>query len=540
MKHWKLGVAGLLLVGLLAACGTPQTASQLDNELARSGHLGDPTYTEVWDGRGADSEKCRVPDTDDPRFPLYDSGEGWVHWVFATKGASTDARLYIGADVYEPGEPLNANIWHFYTPFMDLDDLEELEPYVELFGGARGPGGGLVISDYCPGDKELSVDVRKTAFAEFDREHHWLIDKSVDTENGYELDGYAKIWLFTDGSGDEKATWTVDVTYDGYTDSDFVVYGEIEIVNISTSEADKVITSITDDLGIEGYDDIALDCGEDFALPYTIAFGEVLTCEYRVEFADGVVEQGDFGTNSVTVLVEGDDNVYGATADWEFDEPETELYATVNIKDISDLFGEVHLGTVTAPNGAKFTYYKEFAFEYYGELDECGGFRYDNTATIVETEQSADATLKVNVQCFIWESAWAKGVGEDVEAKAFCDSGFSNWGWTNEITNPYTGSWPLYAGAGQCDTDKGTLVGTFTVSYYGGFSYAFNVDEGYASDDAAVYADTAMFPVSPDRRGGPTTAPGQYYVADDLDGAIHVIAHVNVGTPDPDFGPEIE
>ena len=535
MKHWKLGVAGLLLVGLLAACGSPQTASQIDNELARSGLLGDPTYTEEWDGRGTDSEKCRVPDADDPRFPLYDAGLGWIHWVFSTKGASTDARLYIGADVYEPGEPLNANVWHFYTPFMDLDDLAALNPTIKLYGGARGPGGGLVISDYCPGDKELSLDVRKTAFTEFVRTHAWDIAKKVETDNGYELeDGTPKIWLYTDGSGDETATWTVDVTYKGYTDSDFVVYGEIEIENISKSEADKVITSITDDLGLPGYEDIALDCGEDFALPYTIAFGEVLTCTYRVEFPDGTVEQGDFGTNSVTVLVEDDDNVYGATADWEFDEPTTELYATVNVKDISDLFGEVDLGTVTAPNDGQFTYDKDFAFE---DFDECGSYRYDNTATIVETDQSADATLKVNVQCFIWESAWAKGVGEDVEAKAFCDNGFENWGWTNAITNPYSGAWPLYAGAGQCDTEKGTLVGTFSVSYNGGFSYEFNVDDGFASEGAAVYADEAMFPVTPGRRGGPTTAPGQYYVAEDLDGTIHVIAHVNVGIPDPDFGP---
>jgi len=239
----------------------------------------------------------------------------------------------------------------------------------------------------------------------------------------------------------------------------------------------------------------------------------------------------------VTVLVKNDDNVYGATADWEFDEPTTELYATVNVKDISDLFGNVDLGTVTAPNNGQFTYDKEFKFE---DFDECGGFAYPNTATIVETGQSAEALLKVNVQCFIWESAWALGEGGEVEAKAFCDNGFANWGWSNAITNPYEGEWPLWAGAGQCDTSKGEVVGTFSVDYNGGFGFVFTPTPGVIFEGAAVYADAAMFPRLPGRRGGPTTAPGQYYVANDLDGTIHVIAHVNAGVPDPDFGPELD
>jgi hypothetical protein len=50
---------------------------------------------------------------------------------------------------------------------------------------------------------------------------------------------------------------------------------------------------------------------------------------------------------------------------------------------------------------------QEFAFE---DFDECGAFRYDNTAMIVETGQEADASLKVNVQCLLkMDSAWAQG-----------------------------------------------------------------------------------------------------------------------------------
>ena len=69
------------------------------------------------------------------------------------------------------------------------------------------------------------------------------------------------------------------------------------------------------------------------------------------------------------------------------------------------------LGSLTAPNGDQFTYTKHFAWEDYGQ-ELCGSYQHDNTASIVETEQSADATLKVNVQCFVGETAWAANARE--------------------------------------------------------------------------------------------------------------------------------
>jgi hypothetical protein len=167
------------------------------------------TYEEDWDQiRGTDSEKCELvgeegrPET------------GWIHWVFSTKGDSTNASLVLGgtgSGTYAPGEPLNAEIWHFYTPYFELDGLTAT---IYLYGGDPGPGGGLVISDYCPGAFE-NLDVTKTVETSFTREHIWDIAKKVETENEYELDGYPKIWLYIDGSGDETATWTVEVTYEG-------------------------------------------------------------------------------------------------------------------------------------------------------------------------------------------------------------------------------------------------------------------------------------------------------------------------------------
>lgn len=67
------------------------------------------------------------------------------------------------------------------------------------------------------------LEVSKTAITYYTRTHKWGIEKFVTTEKEYMHEGVPKIWLYTDSSGDETATWTVDVTYGGYTDSDFKV-----------------------------------------------------------------------------------------------------------------------------------------------------------------------------------------------------------------------------------------------------------------------------------------------------------------------------
>jgi len=715
--------------------------------LAASAMATTPTYTEQWDGRGTDSMKCVIEDENDPRYEFMDTG--WIHWIFSTKGDSTDASLVLGgtgSGTYAPGEPLNAEVWHFYTPYFDLEGLTAT---IYLFGGEPGPGGGLVISDYCPEEPYEELEVSKTAVTYFTREHFWDIDKGndgpydegyegpklwldqppinvdptpvtvtwtidvtyddfedsdwnvsgeitientgnldavitavddvlagdaidvycgvafpyplpvgetltctysedvdgeiegfnevtvtterdeyfadaeinwgdpdvetnktvnivdisdldpgvtnplgsvtapngdtftysedfvwssekcgshivinntativeteqsassilyinircedllvtkevdtyferthewdiakmVETENEEFLDGVPKIWLYADGSGNEIATWTIDVTYEGAVDSDWNVSGRIFITNID--ELDAVILSVVDELGGTPID---VDCPVTF--PYTLPEGETLTCTYD---EDGYFE----GLNEVTVTTQR--AIYEAFADIVWGEPDEVYYETVNIEDISDLFGTVNLGSVTAPDGAQFTYSKAFAWGDY-DPDKCEiPYMYANTATIIETGQSASATLKVNVQCVFDESAWAKG---DPNVP-FCEY-FSNWGWTNPI-GPGTYEWPLWAGAAQCDTSKGTLVGSVTVVYNGDgmVTVTYNVAAPYFLESTAVYADIGMFPLL--RNGRPTVAPGQYYNASPFEGEqVYVIAHAVVTWPDPNFGP---
>ncbi len=301
----------------------------------------------------------------------------------------------------------------------------------------------LVIN--CQQREELTVT--KTAVTSYTRTHNWDITKSVTTEYGEKENGSPpKIWLYADGSGNEPATWTVDVKHKGYEDSDFDVSGVITIEN--TGDLPATITSIEDVLGGTPITEVNLP--EGVVLPYTLPVGgETLECSYS-ETVGSKIE----GSNDVTVMTDRNNN-YEASAEiiWS-NTPNTENYKTITISDISDLFGEVNLGTVTAPpENAQFTYSKDFAWEDYGK-DAGGDYVYNNEATIVETGDSDDATLKVNVQSYMYETAYAKGDG----ATCFIPPTFKNWGgWTNLIS-PGTYEMDLWAGAAQCDTSKGTLV----------------------------------------------------------------------------------
>ena len=466
--------------------------------------------------------------------------EGWYGWHFVMPANNHFLALSVtfqNAGTFTanpfPGDPAvfvsypNLNHAYIWTPGPDV--------LLAGYALSSGSNSNFVLSHICEGDAGESLDVNKTVDTYYIRTHDWSIDKWVDTEEGHELDDVAKIWLYTDGSGDENAEWTVEVTYEGYEDSGWNVSGEITIENIGTDS--KTITSIVDVLGGTTID---IDCGIDFELPYTLPVGETLTCTYS---EDGYVE----GYNVVTVTVEGEEDPYTATEPIVWGDPDEEINAIVDVVDISDLFGTVDLGTLDAANfeegeSTTFDYDKDFEFADYG-ADDCGAFQYDNTADVrvrvVDGDDiildSADASLKVNVQCFVYESAWALDMNDEIiEVFPFCDNGFSNWGWSNLME---AGSYELdlYAGAGQCDISKGTYVGYVEITYNGGFNYEYHMEPGFYLTEYHIYAGSNMFPKL--RNGRNTVAPGQYSILSPLSGEIYVIAHGVVGLPDPDFGP---
>jgi len=466
-----------------------------------------------WSGQGMDSG---------PRSDLVGEGPrteaGWIHWNVTQAGGVTSAQLELGGSgsgtYYVHAK--HGNMLQFFTPYFDLGALTATVWY----NGDLGKNPQFIISDWCDPIESERLTVTKTVVTSYIRTHFWDIDKSVSTENGYTHEGYPKIWLYVDGRGDETATWTVDVSYEGYEDSGFNVSGEITIKNTGTLDAE--IVGIADELAGQ---EIDIRCPEE--LPFTLAVGETLTCTYSVD-VEGKVE----GSNVVTVTTER--GSYEEKKDIVWGDPTTEFGKTVTVEDVSDLFGERELGKVTAPSGDTFTYTKDFAWADYGE-NRAGDYTYDNTAIIVETGQSASATLKVNVQGFIYETAYAKGSS----AIPFIPT-FANWGWTNPICSG-TYTWDLWAGAAKCDTSKGTLVGSVTVTYPsdGCVTVDYNVSTPNILKETHVYAGYDIFPkVLSGKRWVYTVAPGQYYNDSPFNGSqVYVIAHAVVGIPDPNFGP---
>jgi len=132
--------------------------------------------------------------------------------------------------------------------------------------------------------------------------------------------------------------------------------------------------------------------------------------------------------------------------------------------------------------------------------DNCG-----NTAT-------ESTTLTMSVEDYgKCDTAFAGPDDEDVYERCFLEDGFNRWGWTNNITeqreDPYV--LPLWAGAAQCDTEKGNLAGEVRITYFNDqVSVVYELFANYAMSEAHVYIGCEKYPYGPS--GSPTVAPGQY------------------------------
>lgn len=117
---------------------------------------------------------------------------------------------------------------------------------------------------------------------------------------------------------------------------------------------------------------------------------------------------------------------------------------------------------------------------------------------------------------------------------------FNRWGWSNGPLTDGTSTWyNLYAEAGQCDPDKGVLVGRMDVHYYNGtVNIVMSVKDGYTLDETHLYVGNTIVPV---KNGKYTVAPGQYpyshdlanakadyYTIENVSGSIYVIMHAVV------------
>ncbi len=116
----------------------------------------------------------------------------------------------------------------------------------------------------------------------------------------------------------------------------------------------------------------------------------------------------------------------------------------------------------------------------------------------------------------------------------------NNWGWSNGPIGQGTYSWPIYAGAGQCNTANGFLVGTLNVTYAGSVAtITYNMGGNCKLNTTHLYVGNQILPK---KNGKYTTAPGQFpykhenlggvssdsYTITGLSGNIYIAAHSDV------------
>jgi hypothetical protein len=273
----------------------------------------------------------------------------------------TESELVLGGSgegTYSPDKVGGAI--QFFTPFFDIFDGDGNRTLTATLYYSGSAPSNFVLSDYCPGVDGQTITVVKDVQTEYDRAHDWSIAKKVETDNGYEKDGYPKIWLYTDGAGDESAEWTVDVTYEGYEDSGHRVFGSIVITNVGQDA--KTITTVVDELA-----GTVIDVTCPVTLPHTLDAAETLTCTYS-EW--GYVE----GYNVVTVTVEGEDDPYTDTVAIVWGDPENEYDRFVDVTDTNPGLAAKYTAaelTLDAHDYAEgdvetFTYSDDFAWADYG------------------------------------------------------------------------------------------------------------------------------------------------------------------------------
>jgi hypothetical protein len=271
----------------------------------------------------------------------------------------------------------NANVY-YYNP-ESMGDTELYTP-----ANASGGYAGLSHVEFC---YDYEVTVTKTANATYTRTYSWTITKGPDGDyKGFTGDSFVHGY-----------TVSVDQTV---VDSNFAVSGTITIVNPDPKFTAN-IASVTD--SVDGIPATVVCPGTGSLAP-----GATLECTYSAGLPDASTR-----TNTATVTTAPGDKVGGGqgTAQVVFGNPTVVGYPTINVTDTNEM-------SWNASGDASWSYDKTFTCD--GDEGE-----NPNTATIVETKQSASA--KVTVACY------ALNVTKDA-ATSFT----RNWDWTIVKTGDQT------------------------------------------------------------------------------------------------------
>ena len=209
----------------------------------------------------------------------------------------------------------------------------------------------------------FELTVQKTAIPSANRSYNWTINKTANP---------TVLNMFRGDSGSTQ--WTVSVTRDAGTDSDYYVSGLITINNPAPIPA--TITNVSDLMtgNVTGN----VNCG---GSSMTIPAGKSLTCAYAASLPDGSTR-----TNTATATLQnspsGTTNFSGS--------------AQVDFSNVTPKVTNASV-TVTDTNGKSWTFNGSDS-QSYSETFSCDANKgpHDNTATIAQTGQTAKSSVTVN------------------------------------------------------------------------------------------------------------------------------------------------
>ena len=297
-----------------------------------------------------------------------------------TAGTYTDGALTV--TVVKPSSlaPTNANSVDFTASFKVVgvivkDGVDGANRYDYLPGGITSDtllttpfngAKGISHVTFCYRESDIptaeDLTVTKTAEASYTRTFAWTIDKSADTDTVYSA-----------GGGESgAATYTVAVTKDGGTDSDWAVSGEITVHNPNTAAVNGVNVSDSTPGGTCTLDDTSLD------VPAQGTASTNYTCTFASNPGSGSnvakATWTDFG--SPTTEAESE------PADYTFGDPTNLVNDEI---DVTDTNGQSWHFTASGSE----TYSQTFTGDPAGTCTS-----HENTATITQTGQSDSATVQ--------------------------------------------------------------------------------------------------------------------------------------------------
>jgi len=162
--------------------------------------------------------------------------------------------------------------------------------------------------------------------------------------------------------------------------------------------------------------------------------------------------------------------------------------------------------------------------------------QYANEACVVgyfgdELVYDCDPSHYYGVVCY---SETAFGLNDSLSPECLIDLDHkaNRWGWTHgPLAAGGTYTFDIWAGAGQCDTSKGTYVGTVEISYNGGDPIVTpTLEPDFEIVETHLYIGSTELPqvAKGKKKTEPTVAPGQYYIEQGLTGNIYIIYHTVV------------